>query len=72
MMAVTVKASWKDAAIWALAAAMILELGINLFTRQTVWHRITAIEERVSVLERLHARDDERMRQKLEEREDRR
>jgi hypothetical protein len=55
---------WRDAAIWAVIAALVLEFGINLFSRQTLWHRIESLEDRVSHLERIHEQDDMLRKQK--------
>ena len=35
----------REAAIWALAAALALELGSNLIAERTIWHRLDAIEQ---------------------------
>jgi hypothetical protein len=50
--------TWKQAAVWALAAALLFEFVMNLFSRQTLWHRIESLELRVSHLERIHEQDD--------------
>lgn len=42
--------------MWALFAALLLEFGINTFNRQTLWHRVTILEERLDHLERLRSR----------------
>lgn len=42
---------WREAALWAVLAAVLLEFGINLFARQTLWHRMDALENRVKQLE---------------------
>jgi len=52
------KALWKEAAIWAVVAALILEFMINTFQRKTVWHRIDYLEYRVDHLEKIHEQDD--------------
>jgi hypothetical protein len=49
---------WMEAAIWAVVAALLLEFVVNMFARQTLWHRISALEDRVSHLERIHEQDD--------------
>jgi hypothetical protein len=49
---------WKEAAIWAVVAAMLLEFVVNMFARQTLWHRISGLEDRVGHLERIHEQDD--------------
>lgn len=46
-----IKASWKEAAVWALAAAFILELLINVFAGTTVWHRLTTLEHSVQQIQ---------------------
>lgn len=46
-----IKANWKEAAIWALFAAFILELLINVFAGTTVWHRLTVLEHSVQQLQ---------------------
>jgi hypothetical protein len=45
------KTNWREAAIWALIVALVLEFAINLFARRTVWHRISAIEHRLERIE---------------------
>jgi len=51
-------AIWKDAALWAIVAALLLEFVVNLFARETLWHRMAALEDRVSHLERIHEQQD--------------
>ena len=50
--------TWKQAAFVAIVLVLLLEFVLNLFARQTLWHRIEALEERVSHLERIHEQDD--------------
>jgi hypothetical protein len=61
------KAMWKEAAIWALAAAFLLELGINVAARRTVWHRVDAVEEKVKSLEHTRELEELQTRQQLNE-----
>jgi preprotein translocase subunit SecF len=55
-------ASWREAAIWALVAALLLEFGINLFFRRTIWHRLEYVEGSVKELQ--HERELEELRVK--------
>jgi len=50
---------WREAAIWALIAAFLLELGINVMSRNTLWHRVTEMEESVKSLQ--HSRELEEL-----------
>jgi hypothetical protein len=50
----------KEALIWAVVAAVLLEFVMNLFTRQTLWQRLDALEQRVQHLERIHEMEDQR------------
>ena len=34
----------RDAVLWALFAALLIEFGINLVFDRTLWHRISATE----------------------------
>jgi hypothetical protein len=43
---------WREAIVWALLAAVALELGINVVEGKTLWHRVTSLEQRVNALER--------------------
>lgn len=52
--------SWREAAVWALAAAFIFEGGCNVFAGRTIWHRLTALEHSVQQLE--HQRELEELR----------
>ena len=45
---------WREILI-ALLAAVLLELGINIVMRQTLWHRVAALEQRVEQLEQMHS-----------------
>jgi len=47
-----VKERWKDTLLWAVLAAMLLEFGINFFSERSIWHRISALEQRFNVLEK--------------------
>jgi len=61
------KALWKEAAIWALAAALLLELGCNVFNRKTVWHRIDSLEEQVKDLQHTRELEEQRTRLRLDD-----
>lgn len=55
------KQGWREAAIWALAAAFILELILNVFASETVWHRLTALEHSVQQLQHDMEKIEERV-----------
>ena len=59
--------AWKEAAILALAAALLLEIGINIVGRRTVWHRLEALEEKVKGLEHVRELEELRTRQELDD-----
>jgi hypothetical protein len=44
--------SWREALLWAVLVALLLEFAINTLARRTVWHRLDALEHRVQQLER--------------------
>jgi len=43
--------AWKDAALWAVVVAVLLEFAVNVFAGRSLWHRVAALEDRVSHLE---------------------
>jgi hypothetical protein len=43
--------TWREALLWAIVVALLLEFAINTFARRTVWHRLDALEHRVLQLE---------------------
>jgi len=32
--------TWREAAVWAVLAALLLEVGLNLLFRRSIWHRV--------------------------------
>lgn len=61
------KQGWKEAAILALLAAFLLELGINLLSSRTIWHRLTALESNVQELQHERELEELRTRSQLDE-----
>jgi C4-dicarboxylate-specific signal transduction histidine kinase len=59
--------AWKEAAVLAVAAALLLEIGINVVSRRTVWHRLEALEEKVKGLEHTRELEELRTRQQLDD-----
>ena len=59
--------TWKEAAVWALAAALLLEFGLNLLFRRTLWHRIEHVEASVKQLEHERELEELRVRSQLDE-----
>lgn len=57
----------KEAAVWAFAAALTLELGCNVFNRHTIWHRIDQLETQVKALEHTREMEEQRTRLRLDE-----
>ena len=45
--------TWKEALLWAVLVALLLEFGINGFIGKTLWHRMTALERKVKELEQI-------------------
>jgi len=52
---------WREALIWAVLAAACAEFGLNLFSDNSLWHRmerleqqVNTLQDRVSHLERIH------------------
>lgn len=58
---------WKEAAVWALVAALFLEFGINLFSSRTLWHRLADMEHRVQNLEHQNELEQLRVRSQFDE-----
>ena len=42
---------WRHAAVWAVIAAVLLHITINIMAERTLWHRLTALEHAVHVLQ---------------------
>lgn len=61
------KQGWKEAAILALVAALLLEFGINTFSTRTVWHRLTALEHSVQELQHEKELEELRIRTQFDE-----
>lgn len=62
----TRKTLWRDALLWAIVAAMLLEFVVNVFEQKTLWQRMDGVEHRIEHLEKIHEQQDEDMRRRLE------
>lgn len=61
------KKDWREAAVWALAAAFVLEGGCNVFAGKTIWHRLTALERSVQALQHERELEEQRTRLQIDE-----
>lgn len=57
----------KEAAIWALAALFLSEIGCNVFSRRTIWHRIDQLEKQVQDLQHSREMEEQRTRLRLDD-----
>lgn len=61
------RARWREAAIWAVAALLLSEIGCNVFSRRTLWHRIDQLETQVKDLQHVREMEEQRTRLRLDE-----
>lgn len=59
--------NWREAAVWALAAAFLFEGGCNVFARRTIWHRLADLEHSVQELQHERELDERDMRHQFDE-----
>ena len=59
--------TWREAAVWALLAAIFFEVGLNLLFRRSIWHRVENLEEHVRSLNHTRELEELRTRQQLDE-----
>lgn len=41
---------WREALLWALLAAVVVEFALNIMEERTIWQRLTALEHEVHEL----------------------
>lgn len=59
--------SLKEPVLLAVLAALLLEGGCNLFAGKTIWHRLSALEHSVQMLQHERELEDQRTRMRLDE-----
>lgn len=61
------KSEWKEAAMLALLAALLLEGGCNVLSGRTVWHRLGELEQSVKDLQHEKELEEQRTRLQLDD-----
>ena len=67
MMNLEKRALWRDALIWAVVAAVGIELGCNVISRRTIWQRLDAVEEKIKQAEHEKELEELRTQKELDE-----
>jgi hypothetical protein len=47
-----VRSRWKDALLWAIFAAILLEFGFNIMRGHSIWQRLDRLEFQIEQIER--------------------
>jgi|SRR6516162_3606922 cell division protein FtsB len=58
--------TWREAAVWAVLAALLFEVGLNLLFRRSIWHRVENLEEQVKSLNHTRELEELRMQNQLQ------
>jgi hypothetical protein len=61
------KAIWRDALIWAVIAAVGIEIGCNVISRRTLWQRMDTVEEKIKQAEHEKELEELRTQKELDE-----